>query len=177
LSFPPHQTFNLMTQVIEAFLEAAKFVPACPHYDVIPPVNIPSTARRIVGDVLGWPLHLKHRHEENGSAIVPIMRHKPGFVQLVDHRKKTGFPSSPTNSSSTSFGLKRAFDEISEGADPQNFLNRKIRRILDGKIVEGTVVKIEEYQNINNYIVIYEDGKQESLVFDQIKRYMIKNLD
>ena len=74
-------------QIDDIFTQAkALLTEPSPYWHVPIPVPIPSMARKIAGDILGWPLHLRNKPmDEDGqtAVVMPVMRHKPLGVTLL----------------------------------------------------------------------------------------------
>jgi len=162
----------------QAFSAAVALLPPDQSFaSVNVPVNVPSMARRIVGDLLGWPLHLRNKGpaDEQDLAtmgtygvqlVTPIMRHKPVGVSLLDPRKRPPRPSRqrPPEEPSAPQPAPAALEER---------LGAAVRKEYDGSVYTGSVAKVDDFNGEKFYLVIYDDGNQEHMTADDLAKYLL----
>ena len=160
-------------QIDDAMRAAVKLLDSQQSFcDITVPVNVPSMARRIVGDIMGWPLHVRIKNgvedpdhvndtsNPTSQHVMPIMRHKPAGVFLLDPRKRAPRAPRPKQSSSElEIGSVPVKPESS--SDPQAGktyqIGAAVRKEFDGTTYNGTIARCDEFNGEMFYLVIYDD--------------------
>ena len=180
-------------EIANAFLTARELLPEQSQFvNVAIPVNVPAMARRIAGDVLGWPLHLRHRTPEDtqemGIAgtpmVMPIMRHKPAGVSLLENRRRvqrsrTGAEEAPATGQEP-HALFGDYDPSFGGQsndlveDASGFgVGTTVQKFFDGELYNGTVAKIDDFPTGRYYLIIYDDGNQEHVTAEELAKVAV----
>ena len=111
-------------QIDDVFVQAKSLLTEqSPYWHVPIPVPIPTMARKIAGEILGWPLHLRNKPmDEDGqtAVVMPVMRHKPLGVALLPMQPKAAKPTAEqsnamnmTLGANNPFALRSAFEASS----------------------------------------------------------------
>ena len=170
-----------LAAIESALISAVELLPLEQSFaKVSVPVNVPSMARRIVGDILGWPLHLRNKGSpddpdfanfpSSGSQqVMPIMRHKPNGVVLLDPRKRP--PRPPKQKQAEEEPMHHVTEQVH--AESNDRVGAAVRKDFDGNIYSGTVAKVDEFNGEKFYLVIYDDGNQEHMTSDDLAQYLV----
>ena len=164
-----------------ALISAVELLPSEQSFaSVTVPVNVPSMARRIVGDILGWPLHLRNKGSPDdpdfanfltagSQQVMPIMRHKPNGVILLDPRKRP--PRPPKQKHTEEEPSQAAPEHVPQ--DSNDKVGAAVRKDFDGNVYSGSVAKVDEFNGEKFYLVIYDDGNQEHMTADDLAQYLV----
>ena len=158
-------------QIEDIFMQAKDLLTGpSPYWHVPIPVPIPTMARKIAGDILGWPLHLRNKPiDEDGqtAVVMPVMRHKPHGVSLLPSqpripRSEPVLPpkSEPSLVMPTNLGPNNPF-ALRAAFEADNLIGTRVRKHFDGKDTEGSVIRQDELEGGKYYYILYDDGNTE----------------
>ena len=114
-----------------------------------------------------------------GTQLVrPITRHKPNGVTLQDPRKR---PPRPSRQKQPEVGKMEELPltttavvtdaQVSTGET--EVIGGTVRKDYDGVEYNGTISRVDEFNEEQFYLVIYNDGNQEHIAFNEISAYMV----
>ena len=163
----------------EAFLAAKACLPEQSVFGNLSiPASIPPMARRVSGDLLGWPLHLRNRGPEDPielPMVTPVMRHKPNGVVFLEPKRRVPRANKGVIEDHHVYAEHVGEDMGSynqpEISEPAAFaVGTQVRKFFDGQMYQGTVAKVDDFATGRFYLVIYEDGNQEHLTAEDLEK-------